>query len=176
MIVRLNSWKSVGVFFSLGFLLVVAGSMSADARDLGMKPLLPQQSIQISQNNLGPMSGQWRLAIEVIAHTRPEVSTQPNYWMVTSLQQNGIELSGRILNAEQKACSDAEILGTVEGNQVNWTMYYTGSCCQGGMMRFEGVMVSPERIEGTLVPAGSSPPNCTLWSANVVAIKGHYYK
>jgi hypothetical protein len=173
--VRLNSLKSLGVFSSLGFLFVV-GIMSADARDLGMKPLLPQQSVQISQNNLGPVSGQWRLAIEVTAHTNPEVSTQPNYWMVTSLQQNGIELSGRILNADPDACSDAEILGTVEGNRVTWTMYYTGSCCAGGMIRFEGVMVSPERIEGTLVPAGSSPPNCTLWSGNVVAIHGHYYK
>lgn len=172
---RLNSLKSLGIFSSLGFLLV-AGSMSADARDLGMKPLPKQQSVQISQNNLGPVSGQWRLAIEVSAHTRPEVSTQPNYSMVTSLQQNGIELSGRILNANQNACPDAEILGTVEGNRVTWTMYYTGSCCAGGMMRFEGEMVSPTRIEGTLVPAGSSPPDCTLWSANVVATQGHYYK
>ncbi|AFY80839.1 hypothetical protein [Oscillatoria acuminata] len=172
---RFNSLKSLGVFSSLGFLFVVS-IMSADARDLGMKPLPPQQSVQISQNNLGPVSGQWRLAIEVTAHTNPEVSTQPNYSMVTSLQQNGIELSGRILNAEQNACSDAEILGMVEGNRVTWTMYYTGSCCSGGMMRFEGVMVSPERIEGTLVPAGSSLPNCTLWSANVVATLGHYYK
>ena len=172
---RFNSFKSLGVFSSLGFLLVT-GIMSADARDLGMKPLLKQQSVQISQNNLGPVTGQWRLAIEVTAHTDLSVSTQPNYSMVTSLQQNGIELSGRILNANQGACSDAEILGTIEGNRVTWTMYYTGSCCQGGMMRFEGVMVSPNRIEGTLVPAGSSPPNCTLWSANVVAIQGHYYK
>ncbi|MCT7982926.1 hypothetical protein NG796_06435 [Laspinema sp. A4] len=172
---RLNSLKSLGVFFSLGFLFF-AGIMSADARDLEIKPLPAQQSIQISQNNVDPVSGQWRLAIEVTAHTDLSVSTQPNYSMVTSLQQNGIELSGRILNVDQNACSDAEILGTVEGNRVTWTMYYTGSCCQGGMMRFEGVMVSPERIEGTLVPAGSSPPDCTLWSANVVAIQGHYYK
>ncbi len=154
---RLNSLKSLGVFFSLGFLFVV-GIMSADARDLEMKPLPPQESVQISQNNLGPVTGQWRLAIEVTAHTNLSVSTQPNYSMVTSLQQNGIELSGRILNVDQGACPDAEILGTVEGNRVTWTMYYTGSCCQGGMMKFEGVMVSPERIEGTLVPAGSSPP------------------
>ncbi|WP_254567366.1 hypothetical protein [Oscillatoria sp. HE19RPO] len=172
---RLNSLKSIGVFSSLGFLFV-AGILSADARDVGLKPLPPQQPIQISQNNVGPLTGQWRLAIEVTAHTDLSVSTQPNYWMVTSLEQSGIELSGRILNANQNACPDAEILGTVEGNQVNWTMYYTGSCCQGGMMKFEGVMVSPTRIEGTLVPAGSSPPNCTLWSGNVVATQGHYYK
>ncbi len=172
---RLNSLKSLGVFSSVGFLFGV-GIMSADARDLGIKPLPKQQSIQISQNNLGPVSGQWRLAIEVTAHTNSNVSTQRNYWMLTSLEQRGIELSGRILDTNSNACQDAEIFGTVEGNQVNWTMYYTGSCCQGGMMKFEGVMVSPTRIEGTLVPAGSSPPNCTLWSANVVASYGHYYK
>lgn len=171
---RLNSLKSSGVFSSLGFLFV-AGIMSADARDLGMKSLLKQHSIQISQNNSGPVSGQWRLAIEVTAHTDLSVSTQPNYWMVTSLQQSGIELSGRILNVDQNACSDAEILGKVEGNRVTWTMYYTGTCCAGGMMKFEGVMVSPQRIEGTLVPAGSSPQNCTLWSGNVVANYGNYY-
>lgn len=172
---RFNSLKSLGIFSSLGFLFV-AGIMSADARDLGMKPLPKQQSVQISQNNLGPVSGQWRLAIEVTAHTRLDGSTQRDYWILTSLQQSGIELSGRILDANSNACEDAEILGTVEGNRVNWTMYYTGSCCAGGMMRFEGEMVSPGRIEGTLVPAGSSPQDCALWSANVVATQGHYYK
>ncbi|MCT7980984.1 hypothetical protein [Laspinema olomoucense] len=171
---RFNSLKSLGIFSSLGFLLV-AGILSADAGDLGMKSLPPQQSVQISQNNLGPVSGQWRIAIEVTAHTNPEVSTQPNYWLLTSLEQNGIELSGQILDASQSACTDAEISGTVEGNQVNWIMHYTGSCCRGGMMKFEGVMVSPTTIEGTLVPVGSSPPNCTLWSANVVASYGNYY-
>ncbi|MBO0347799.1 hypothetical protein J0895_01475 [Phormidium pseudopriestleyi FRX01] len=172
---RLNLWKSIGVFSSLGFLFV-AGIMSANARDLGIKPLPKQQSVQISQNNLGPVSGQWTLAIEVTAHTDLNVSTEPNYWMLTSLEQSGIELSGRILNVNQNACSDAEILGKVEGNRVSWIMYYTGSCCKDGMMKFEGVMVSPTTIEGTLVPVGSSPQNCTLWSANVVATQGHYYK
>jgi hypothetical protein len=69
------------------------------------------------------------------------------------------------------ACTEAEINGTIQGNQVNWKTHFTGSPCQGAEVMFEGTISQDgTAITGVVSPVRPSPEGRGAW-ARVTARK-----
>ncbi len=166
--------KKLGILFFPSLLgAVFLGA--ATAKNV-LPAILPgEKPAKISQTNAPPLQGYWKLDINVRGETEPRIKSAANYQIIAYFNQIGSELSGQFVRTSGNACKDTSISGTVEGEKVNWTVFYTGSCCGGARMKFEGVLRSPNIVEGKLSPVGSTPAACTLWWADVVSSKQNYY-
>ncbi|MBW4681399.1 MAG: hypothetical protein KME19_14980 [Microcoleus vaginatus WJT46-NPBG5] len=165
------------IFFpSLLATLFLGTIFGAGAENAGEKVLSDQQTVQIAQAGAPPLQSRWKLDIAVRDQTGS--GSKSNYQIFADFKQTGSDLSGQFVKTNPNACKETSISGTVEGNKVNWTVLYTGWCCRGATMKFEGVLRSPNIVEGKLSPLGSTPRNCTLWWADVVATKDNnlYYR
>lgn len=139
-----------------------------------VQAMLPREEPNlISQVNELPLHGYWQIDINVTAQTTS--GSKSNYEIIAYFEQTDSEFSGQFFRTNNNACKETAISGNIEVDHVEWTVFYTGSCCGGARMKFEGVMVSPDRIEGKLSPVGNTPPNCTLWWADVVLTRANYY-
>jgi hypothetical protein len=145
---------------------IFLGAASNGEENLVQAMLACEQPVMISQTNDREIQKYWKMDITVTAQTAR--GSAPNYEIMAYFEQTGSELSGQFVQTNNNACQDTAISGTVEGDNVEWTVFYTGDCCAGARMKFEGVMLSPNIIEGQLSPVGNTPPNCTLWWADVV--------
>ncbi len=161
-------------FFSslLGAVILATTSVSTGTENMAQGMPLPEPAATISQVNEPPLQGYWKIDITVTKETNR--GSDPNYEMLAYFYQVGSEFSGQFLETSGNACKEVSITGSIDGERVNWTVFYTGSCCQGAKMRFEGVMVSPTVMKGKLSPVGSTPSNCTLWWADVTLTKQNY--
>lgn len=169
---RINPRKTLFFPSILGAILLSGVASTGGENAVQAIPLAENPAV-ISQVNEPPLQGYWQIDINVTAQTTR--GSKSNYEIIAYFDQTGSEFSGQFFRTNNNACRETEISGTIEGDKVEWTVFYTGSCCGGARMKFEGVMVSPDRIEGKLSPVGNTPPNCTLWWADVVITKANYY-
>lgn len=123
----------------------------------------------------GDLTGDWDMIVNVNRGLNADstiVQADDVYNIAIVLSQNGGNLDGEFLEASSNACDEATISGAVQGNQVNWTIYYTGSCCNESEMRFEGEIRNNRTvITGELIPVGVPSSNCRLWWADLEAVK-----
>jgi hypothetical protein len=170
---RFKRLKTIG-FTSLVAILFPLLS-HGDAKEFvpGMTP--PGESRQVAQVNSQPLSGYWTLEVEVTKRTNQTIFFRRNYQILVYLEQDGRELSGEFIETIGNICDDATLSGTIDGNEVIWTVLYQGTCCGGAITKFEGVRVSSDRIEGTVTPTENRPGGCTLWWANAIANRGRYF-
>jgi hypothetical protein len=70
------------------------------------------------------------------------------------------------------SCEEAQINGSVQDELVEWTMSYTGECCNGFNIRFAGTR-NPESSEltGNFEPVGTPPADCRPWIAQITGTK-----
>jgi hypothetical protein len=165
--------RKVGILFfpSLLGAVFLSAIVSAGAVDVVRGMLPGEEPVEVSKANAPPVQGYWKLDINVRRLTNPAVGGSPKYEIMTYFNQIGSQLAGQFVGTNSNACTDTSISGTVEAGKVNWTVLYTGSCCGGARMRFQGVRRSPNIVEGKLSPVGNTPRNCTLWWADVVMTK-----
>ncbi|MCU0515499.1 MAG: hypothetical protein MUC60_01295 [Oscillatoria sp. Prado101] len=165
--------RKVGILFfpSLLGAVFLSAIVSAGAVDVVRGMLPEEEPVEVSKANAPPVQGYWKLDINVRRLTNPAVGGPANYEIMTYFNQIGSQLAGQFVETSGNACKDTSISGTVEAGKVNWTVLYTGSCCRGARMTFQGVRRSPNIVEGKLSPVGNTPPNCTLWWADVVMTK-----
>lgn len=163
--------RNLGIaFFPSVLAAIFLGTIvDAGAENSREKVLFAKQTVQLAQAASPPLQGRWKLDIAVTGQTGS--GSKSNYQIFADFNQTGSDLSGQFVKTNHNACKDTFISGTVEGNKVNWTVLYTGWCCRGATMKFEGVLRSPNIVEGKLSPLGSTPRNCFLWWADVVATK-----
>lgn len=168
--------RNLGIIFfpSLLTAIFLGTIVGAGAENVGEKVLPNQPNVQITQAGSPPLQGRWKLDIAVRGQTGS--GSKSNYQIFADFNQTGSDLSGQFVKTNHNACKETSISGTVEGNKVNWTVLYTGWCCRGARMKFEGVLRSSDIVEGKLSPVvGSTPRNCFLWWADVVATKVNGY-
>jgi len=152
--------------------ILLSGLASTGGENAVQAIPLAENPAVISQVNEPPLQGYWQLDINVTAQTNNYSLSK--YEIIAYLEQTDSEFSGQFFRTNNNACQETAISGTIEGDKVEWTVFYTGSCCGGASMKFEGVMVSPDRIEGKLSPVGNTPPNFSPWWAGVVINRGKY--
>ncbi|WP_041622656.1 hypothetical protein [Oscillatoria nigro-viridis] len=161
--VTLASLLAMATLSSILMPVATAKNFSSEVKPLHLEN-------RLSQAVLPKINGYWNLQVRINGFTQPGLSNERDYLIITSLNQNESKLTGNFIAASSNACKQAQISGTVQNNQVNWVINYTGSCCKNAQMRFEGVRRSAEVIEGKLTPVGT-PSNCSLWFADVTATK-----
>lgn len=100
-------------------------------------------------------------------------SSRTAQWWV-KIDQSENKISGRFLGA-QNACAEAKIDGQIEIDEIEWTVSYTGQCCQGAQMSFKGKVTGDTEflmISGSLSPVEAPPvTNCNLWWAQLSSKK-----
>ncbi|MBD2547432.1 hypothetical protein [Planktothricoides raciborskii] len=169
---KFNPRKTLFFPSILGAILLSGVASTGGENAVQAIPLAEKPAV-ISQVNEPPLQGYWQLDINVTAQTNNYSLSK--YEIIAYLEQTDSEFSGQFFRTNNNACQETAISGTIEGDKVEWTVFYTGSCCGGASMKFEVVMVSPDRIEGKLSPVGNTPPNCSLWWADVVITRANYY-
>jgi hypothetical protein len=120
------------------------------------------------------LTGDWELNYEVYRWLRSDGSTVEVDERATivvrfSKVENGF--TGYYIYVSGDSCTDAEINGTIHGDQVHWVAHFTGPLCQGAEVVFEGTL-SPDRktMTGTVSPVRPSPDGRAAW-AHVTATK-----
>lgn len=164
----------LGAVFLGGIPLGIATLHASAGAENVVQAILPgEEPTKTSQTNAPPLQGYWKLDVNVRGQTHS--GSKANYEIMAYFNQIGSELSGQFVRTSGSACKETSISGTVQGGKVNWTAFYTGSCCGGARVKFEDVLRSPNIVEGKLSPVGDTPVGCTLWWADVVSTKQDYY-
>lgn len=115
----------------------------------------------LERKNRQLVSGDWVLELDVFKYSTPystlNQTSRAEYYI--HLARNGNDLSGRLLGAQNESsstfgisCSDAEISGKIDEEDVELFLYFNGSCCYGGVEKLEGEMTSKTRLIGNLTP------------------------
>lgn len=114
---------------------------------------------------------QWEMFVEVDTYldiNGNEIAGGDEYEIMIELESDGDRVLGSYVQAEGNACSDAEIEGTMDGNEMRWVVTYTGDCCPQAEMEFTGtISLSGRKVEGEIIPISDVPENCWLWFADV---------
>lgn len=87
----------------------------------------------------------------------------------------GNKLSGEHLWLETKddncGINDLELSGTIIGNEFELIFEFLGNCCKGTKSRFEGEMVSENRLIGKIEPLGLPIGECANGWATFIATR-----
>jgi hypothetical protein len=91
-----------------------------------------------------------------------------DYELVLEMTSNSNQLTGQYLGAEYPACGIASFEGTVVGDEMEWVVTYSGDCCGGAQMSFNGTIAADgQSIAGQFTPIGRPPEACWTWWADV---------
>lgn len=95
---------------------------------------------------------------------------------VIRLTQTGEIITGELLGAEgnlgDRTCSAANILGTIQGENVMWTLQFEGSCCGGNQIDYTGTTdIDRNNLIGYIRPVDVPIGSCILGYASFVATK-----
>jgi hypothetical protein len=135
--------------------------------------LLPSANPVLAQENT--VTGEWEFDVEIQRALQSDGSTvQKNLHITIVARLSEVEsgFTGNYIDASGYACKVAEISGSIQGDQVTWTVHYTGSCCLDAEMLFQGTLSQDKNtMTGTLSPVRPPSPGCELWWANVTGKK-----
>lgn len=90
---------------------------------------------------LTEVDGDWEFDIQVYRNRASDASTSvvnEHFTIAIRLDQENNRISGRYLDASGNACDNAGINGERQDDIVQWTIRYTGLCCNGAQMTFRG--------------------------------------
>lgn len=88
--------------------------------------------------------------------------------VVLTMTSEGESLFGSYVGAVEPACSNASLAGSVDGNQMSWTVTYAGSCCTGAQMEFNGTIAADgQSVTGDIAPLAPPSAGCWLWWGDV---------
>ena len=88
--------------------------------------------------------------------------------IVVEMHSDGNKVYGSYVSASQTVCDNAEFAGTIDGDEISWTVTYSGTCCPTAQMEFRGTVAdSRQRIDGEMSPIGIPPEDCWIWWADV---------
>ena len=94
-----------------------------------------------------------------------------------NMTHNKSSIVGNRAEKNKSVCPDAKIDGKIVGDNINWTLEHTGSCCPGAKSTYQGkVNYNPNtfarkkmEIVGDVKPLGTPPENCQMWIASFEA-------
>lgn len=90
---------------------------------------------------------------------------------INLIENNGL-ISGQYVWGTKNSCTSARISGKQLGESIDFVVTYTGACCRGAKMKFNGILSSSMNLTGKFQPEGLPPvSSCNIWWADVIAIK-----
>ena len=187
--VRIGIFVSLFVGVSLLIIATNSPNSSTEPPVGGVEPENQPQSLPIpddkpapkiekpTNNNQFDLTGDWEFDLErsrIIDNNGViRNSSRVSQWWIR-INQSGEKISGRFLGA-QNACSGAKIDGNIENDKIEWIVSYTGQCCQGSQLLFQGKVTNDTEfltISGDLSPVEPPPvENCTLSWAQLSSTK-----
>jgi len=118
-------------------------------------------------------TGQWVFSKKYIAKlttngNKSKVYRRRSNEDTIKLIQKGNHLSGHILWTT-KSCSKASLEGTIDKENIDFILTYSGVCCTGTSIQFQGKLTTENYIVGKFKPKGLPLENCETFWADVTA-------
>jgi hypothetical protein len=114
---------------------------------------------------------QWSMQVDVEQYLDSDgimFDADVTHDVVLTMTSEGDSLFGSYVGSVEPACSNAALVGEVDGNQMAWTVTYSGTCCNGAQMEFTGTIADDgQSVTGEMAPLAPPSPNCWLWWGNV---------
>jgi hypothetical protein len=114
---------------------------------------------------------QWSMQVDVEQYLDYEgkiLPTDTTHHVVLTMTSEGDSLFGSYVGSVEPACSNASLVGEVDGNQMSWTVTYAGTCCNGAQMEFVGIIAADgQSITGEMAPLAPPADGCWLWWGDV---------
>ena len=121
------------------------------------------------------LTGEWTINYDAYSNVDSSGNVKEidkNYTRYVNLAQNKSIITGELTAAGSGLCTSATINGELKGNNINWTLHHTGSCCPNAKSSYQGTIdysLSSTEIVGKMKPLANPPEECYLWYANFVA-------